>query len=233
VAQRIGRLPEAALVVNLDRNGLSLEEMRTLLHEFGHALHNNLSQTRYTSQAGTNVLHDFAEAPSQMLEDWVYDAGVLKLMQEVCATCKPVPDDLLARARAANEFGKGYFYARQHLLAAYDLALHGPEPIDPLLLWSRMEAGTPLGHVEGTKLPAGFGHIASGYAAGYYGYLYSLVTAMDLRTAFAADRLDAKVGMRYRNTVLARGGEKPPLELVNEFLGRETNSKAFFDFLKK
>ncbi|WP_348755787.1 M3 family metallopeptidase, partial [uncultured Aquincola sp.] len=85
----------------------------------------------------------------------------------------------------------------------------------------------------GTMLPAGFGHIAGGYAAGYYGYLYSLVVAMDLRTAFEGHRLDPAVGQRYRSTVLARGGEVPPLELVKGFLGRDTNAKAFFDDLKR
>jgi thimet oligopeptidase len=87
--------------------------------------------------------------------------------------------------------------------------------------------------VPGTKFPAGFAHVATGYAAGYYGYLWSLVVAMDLRTAFDHDRLDPKVGMRYREKILAPGGQRPPKELVREFLGRETNSKAFFDYLKK
>lgn len=237
VSTASGRQPMAALVVNLDRQGLSLEEMETLLHEFGHALHNNLSQTRYTAQAGTSVLHDFVEAPSQMLEDWVYDPGVMALMQQVCSDCKPVPEALLRQAREARDYGKGITYARQHLYAAYDLALYGPrpgqQPVDPQALWARMEGATPVGHVKGTMLPASFGHIAGGYAAGYYGYLYSLVVAMDLRTAFEGHRLDPAVGQRYRSTVLARGGEVPPLELVRGFLGRDTNAKAFFDDLKK
>ncbi|MCR5864870.1 M3 family metallopeptidase [Aquincola sp. J276] len=235
VSTASGRLPMSALVVNLDRKGLSLEEVETLLHEFGHALHNNLSRTRYTAQAGTSVLQDFVEAPSQMLEDWVYDPEVLGLMQQVCADCKPVPREMLAQARRARDHGKGLTYSRQHLYASYDLALYGPrpagQPVDPLALWVAMEGATPVGHVQGTMLPAGFGHIAGGYAAGYYGYLYSLVVAMDLRTAFEGRRLDAAVGKRYRDSVLAQGGQKPPLELVRDFLGRDTNSKAFFDYL--
>ncbi|HEX2013401.1 MAG TPA: M3 family metallopeptidase [Roseateles sp.] len=230
---RIGRTPTAALVVNFDRQGLTLDEVETLLHELGHAVHNNLSATRYASQGGTAVMHDFVEAPSQMLEDWVYDKRVLKLMQEVCAGCKPVPDALVDQAVAAKEFAKGSQYGRQHLYASYDLALYGPERPDPLALWAKMEGATPLGYVPGTMFPAGFAHIAGGYGAGYYGYLWSLVLAMDLRTAFKDDKLSPETGRRYRDIVLGNGGQKPAPELVREFLGRESNAKAFFDYLRK
>jgi thimet oligopeptidase len=232
VATRKGRLPQAALVVNLDRKGLTLEDLETLLHEFGHALHNNLSATRYTLQGGTNTVHDFAEAPSQMLEDWVYDPRVLALFAQVCPTCQPVPPRMVEQARAARDHAKGVFFARQHLYASYDLALYGRDPADPMALWARMEGATPLGHVQGTRFPAGFSHVASNYGAGYYGYLWSLVVAMDLRTAFEADRLDPGVGRRLRSTVLSQGGQRPPEHIVRDFLGRETNSKAFFDHLK-
>ena len=228
-----GRTPVAALVVNFNRRGLTLSEVETLLHELGHAVHNNLSQTRYAVQAGTAVMQDFVEAPSQMLEDWVYDKKVLKLMTEVCPSCKPVPDDLVDRAVAAKNFAKGSKYGRQHLFASYDLALHGADMPEPMALWARMEAETPLGYVAGSKFPAGFAHLAGGYGSGYYGYLWSLVLAMDLRTAFAADKLDPTVGMAYRRKVLGQGGQHPAPELVDDFLGRPWNSKAFFDDLRK
>jgi thimet oligopeptidase len=227
------RAPQAALVVNLDRKGLTLSELETLLHELGHSVHADLSATRYAMQAGTHVKRDFVEAPSQMLEDWVYDPKVIATFAEVCPSCKPVPAEMLAKARAARDYGKGMQFARQHLYASYDIALHGPDAPEPMALWARMEGATPLGYIEGTKFPASFGHLAGGYAAGYYGYLWSLVVAMDLRTAFTADKLDPAVGMRYRKTVLANGGQQPPQDLVREFLGRETNSKAFFDYLAK
>jgi thimet oligopeptidase len=229
----MNRLSEAALVVNFNRNGLTLDELETLLHELGHSVHNNLSATRYLSQAGSNVMRDFVEAPSQMLEDWVYDRQVLKLFAEVCPACKPVPDALLDQAIEARHFGKGMRQSRQHLYASYDLALYGPEQQDPLALWAKMEGAKPLGHVPGTMFPAGFAHIASGYSAGYYGYLWSLVVAEDLRTAFAANKLDPAVGQRYRQTVLANGSQRPPQQLVRDFLGRDFNAKAFFDDLKR
>ena len=229
----LNRPSQAALVVNFDRQGLTLDELETLLHELGHAVHNNLSTARRALQAGTSVKFDFVEAPSQMLEDWVYDKQVVGLFAEVCPSCKPLPGEMLDKARAASHYGKGLRFSRQHLYAAYDLALHGSEAHDPLALWAQMEGDTPLGHVPGTWFPAGFGHIASGYSAGYYSYLWSLVVAMDLRTAFAANRLDPAVGRRYRDSVLAPGGQRPPQALVRDFLGRDFNAKAFFDDLKR
>lgn len=230
---RTNRAPQSAFVVNMDRKGLTLDELETLLHEMGHALHGNLSATRYASQGGTSVLRDFVEAPSQMLEDWVYDKRVLALFGEVCPACKPVPAEMIDRALVARDYGKGIAMSLQHLYASYDLALHAADAPEPQALWARMEGATPLGHVQGTMLPASFEHLSGGYAAGYYGYLWSLVVAIDLRTAFAADRLDPVVGTRYRKTVLAQGSQKPPRELVRDFLGRETDAKAFFEDLKK
>lgn len=232
-ATRDKRLPLASLVVNIDRQGLTLDELETLLHEFGHALHNNLSLTRYGSQAGTSTLRDFVEAPSQMLEDWVYDPKVLATFKNVCVTCKPVPGELIVQAVKARDHGKATRYARQHLYATYDLALHAANAPDPMSTWASMEGASPLGHVKGTKFPAGFAHIAGGYAAGYYGYLWSEVVARDMRTAFASDKLSPAVGARYRNSVLANGGQRPPQDLVRQFMGRDSNAKAFYDYLRK
>ena len=227
---RLHRSPQAALVVNFDRKGLSLEEIETLLHEFGHAVYNNLGTTRYSSNT---ELRDFVEAPSQMLEEWVYDPVVLAVMQEVCPACKPVPPQQLAKGKVAERYGKGVQYARQRLFASFDLALHDADAAEPMALWARMEGATLMGHVAGTMFPAGFSHVAGGYAAGYYGYLWSEVVAADLRTAFGANKLDGAVGRRYRDTVLANGGQLPPRFLVREFLGRESNSIAFFEDLKR
>ena len=228
-----GRLPTAALVTNFNREGLTLQELETLLHEFGHALHVTLSNTRYASQAGTSVKLDFVEAPSQMLEEWVYDERVLALFQQVCASCEPVPADLLQRAIASRSFAKGLQYARQHLYASYDLALYAQSAPEPLALWSQLEGATPLGHEAGSQFPAAFSHIAGGYSAGYYAYLWSKATAIDLHTAFAKDHLDTEVGRRYRDTVLANGGQIDANVLVTRFLGRAPSNAAFFDWLNQ
>lgn len=228
-----GRLPTSALVTNFDREGLTLDELETLLHEFGHALHGALSATRYSSYAGTNVKLDFVEAPSQMLEEWVYDARVLALFGEVCPTCEPVPADLLERAVRSRSFAKGLQFSRQHLFASYDLALHGRDAPEPMATWARMEGATPLAHEKGTMFPAAFSHLAGGYGAGYYAYLWSLATAQDLHTAFALDPLDAQVGRRYRDTVLGNGGQVDPGDLVTRFLGRPAGNEAFFKWLDR
>lgn len=232
-ATSVGRTGAAALVANLSRDGLTLYELETLLHEFGHALHGMLSATRYASQNGLNTPLDFVEAPSQMLEEWVYDPAVVAWMQSGCKDCEPVPRELLMQAERARHFGKGLEFARQHLYASYDLALYGRQAVDPMGLWARMEAATPLGHVKGTRYPAGFEHVAGGYAAGYYGYLWSLALAEDLRTAFAADKLDATVGRRYRDVVLAPGAQRPPVESMVQLLGRPASREAFFRWLDK
>jgi thimet oligopeptidase len=228
-----GRLPAAALVTNFHREGLTLDELETLIHEFGHALHQTLSTTRYSSNAGTSVKLDFVEAPSQMLEEWIYDAKVLALFGQVCASCKPVPPDLLQRAVQSRSFGKGLQFARQHLFASFDLALHAKDAPEPMATWERMEAATPLGFEKGSRFPASFEHLVGGYGAGYYAYLWSLATAQDLRTAFEADPLDPAVGHRYRDTVLANGGQVDPNELVSRFLGRPQGNEAFFKWLDR
>lgn len=230
---RTGRRAAAAMIGNFDRKGLTIEELETLLHEFGHGMHSMLSQARYAQQSGTNVLQDFVEAPSQMLEEWVYQPEVLALFQEVCPQCKPVPPELIRQVNASRSFGKGIRYARQHLYASYDLALHGATLRDPLELWAEMEGATPLGYVKGTMLPASFGHLASGYAAGYYGYLWSEVIAKDLQAAFAGHMLDPALGARYRQAVLENGGQRKPDALLRQFLGRDSNGTAFFNYLKQ
>ena len=233
-ANSTARLPAAALVMNVDRQGLSLDELETLLHEFGHVLHLLLAQPRYVGQGAFTVPADFVEAPSQMLEAWVYDPRVLALFQAVCHRCPPVPDGLLARARRARELGKGIEFARQLDYATYDLALYGARPEDPLVLLERVEGATALGHVPGSMFPASFTHIADGgYDAGYYGYLWSLAMAEDLRTAFGDDKLDAAVGRRYRDSVLAGGGQVAPAELLQQFLGRASDNRAFFASLAR
>jgi thimet oligopeptidase len=227
------RTPAAALVVNFNSDGLSLQELETLLHEFGHALHSLLSTTRYTAQGGTNTQLDFVEAPSQMLEDWVYEPKVLALFQTTCPTCEPVAPEVLAQARLARDFGKGITIGRQLLFTRFDLALHTQNQAHPMRLWQSMEAKTPLGHVPGSMFPASFSHIAGGYGAGYYSYLWSMVLAEDLRTAFLNNKLSSEVGQRYRQEVLAQGGQAPPLRLMQRFLGRPFNDEAFLKSLKK
>jgi thimet oligopeptidase len=227
-ASRIARRsPSAALVANLDRRGLDHSELETLMHEFGHVMHNVLSRTDYQPNAGTAVKNDFAEAPSKMYEEWARREQTLALFKEVCAECPQLTSGQIGQLESARRYGQGIRYARQWLYSAYDMAL-SLEPRAPLLVWKEMESATTLGHVEGTMLPASFSHIASNYAAGYYGYMWAEVLALDMLSAFKGNLMDPAVGLRYRDTILAQGGQVEEMDQVRKFLGREPSSDAFF-----
>jgi len=226
-SSRAHRTPLAALVTNFNREGLDHNELETLMHEFGHVMHNVLSTVEYNPQAGTSVKGDFVEAPSQMFEEWARREQPLELFKQVCPECPHLGHDEIARLDAARRYGQGTLYARQWLFAYFDMEMStNPQP--PLALWSKLESATPLGHPEGTMFPASFSHIASNYGAGYYGYMWSQVLALDMLSPFRKDMLDANVGRRYRDTVLSQGGQDEEMNLVKRFLGRKPSSDAFF-----
>ena len=222
------RKPASIMMANFNRTGLTASELRTLLHEFGHVLHGVLSTARYAAQAGTSVKRDFVEAPSQMFEDWARRPESLAVFAEVCPQCPRLTAEQIKRIENARNFGRGIHYSGQLLYADYDMTLHSGAPKPSLDTWITLEKATPLGHVEGTMKPANFGHLMGGYAAGYYGYLWSEVLAYDMLAAFNGRLMDEKLGRRYRATVLSRGGEQPPRQLVESFLGRPLSPDAFF-----
>ena len=221
-----GRTPLAALVTNFNREGLDHRELETLMHEFGHVLHRVLSRTDYVRHG--SVKRDFVEAPSQMYEEWVRREQPLALFKQVCPKCPQLTPAQIERLDSARRYGQGIQYARQWLYATFDMAL-STEPQPPLALWKKLESATPLGYVEGTSFPSAFSHIAgSGYAAGYYGYMWSEVIALDMLTPFKKNMLDPKVGQRYRDAILAQGGQREEMQEVRDFLGREPSNEAFF-----
>lgn len=229
VSAALGRTPITVLVANFNRSGLDSDEMETLTHEFGHVLHGVLSNARYAVQAGTSVERDFVEAPSQMYEEWARHKETLALLAQFCKSpCPAVDEQLAGKLKAAHNFGRGIRYARQLLYASFDMTIYNASPGDPLSVWQRMEGATPLGYVEGTQFPGSFNHVMSGYGAGYYGYMWAEVLALDMLTAFNGKLLNPQVGARYRQKILSRGSELPGMEMVRGFLGREPNSKAFF-----
>jgi thimet oligopeptidase len=228
VSRRLGRKPVSVLVTNFDRVGLTHGEVETLLHEFGHVLHGVLSSTEYNQHAGTSVERDFVEAPSQMYEEWGRRTESLSLMDQHCQTCPLMDDALVERLNASRRFGSGIDYGRQHLYAAFDMALSGEAPRHSIDVWKEMEAATPMGHLDGTSFPGTFEHIASGYAAGYYGYMWAKVIALDMLSAFGGNLMNASAGRRFRDLILSRGSEQPARQLVEQFLGRPVSSEAFF-----
>ena len=222
------RTPVSVLVTNFSREGFNQDELDTLFHEFGHIMHGVLSKTRYVLNAGTGVKRDFVEAPSQMYEAWSRRPESLALFASVCASCKPIDAKLIERMNASRAFGQGRRYATQRLFAAYDMSLHTPVAVDPLQAWIDLASKTPLGYEPGTLFPAAFGHLMGGYQAGYYGYMWSEVLALDMRSAFGTNVMDTAKGAKYRKLILESGGERPPAELVQAFLGRKPSPEAFF-----
>ena len=152
----------------------------------------------------------------------------LSLLRDHCGHCPAIDESLVKRLNAARKFGAGIDYGRQLLYASFDMALSSEKPGRALEAWAHMEGRTPMGYVPGTQFPGTFEHIASGYAAGYYGYMWAKVIALDLVSAFGADLMNSDIGRRFREMILSRGSEEPARELVERFLGRPVASDAFF-----
>ena len=228
VSTRLNRTPVSVLETNFDRKGLTHSEVETLFHEFGHILHGVLSRTEYNPEGGTSVMRDFVEAPSQMFEEWARRKESIALLKRQCMDCPTLDPELIKRLDQARRYGAGVRYSGQHLLAAFDMRLTGPEPGPAQATWVGLQNATPLGYVEGTQFPGTFSHLLNGYGAGYYGYMWSEVLALDMLSAFDGNIMDPKVGRRFRDVILANGGQIPAQDLVKKFLGRAPNSKAFF-----
>jgi len=228
VSTRASRTPVSVLVTNFDRRGLTHDEVETLFHEFGHILHGVLSETEFNFHAGTSVQRDFVETPSQIYEEWTRRLDSLDRMRLVSPDTPVMDASLVERLNQARRFGQGLRYARQWLYATYDLALTGPTPGPSMEVWERMEGATALGHVDGTAFPGTFAHIVGGYAAGYYGYMWAEVIALDMLSVFGDTLVNTPVGRRIRTDILSRGAQEPASVLVERFLGRPVKADAFF-----
>ncbi len=226
--------PVSAIVANFTKptptqpSLLRHSEVVTLFHEFGHILHQTLTRTRRARFSGTATERDFVEAPSQMLEHWCWDAGVLRSFSRHYETGEPLPEALLEAMVAAKNLDSGVMTLRQTYFASLDFAYHSPGfGGDTTKVAADLHEITGFPYTPGTHFQSGFGHLF-GYDAGYYGYLWSHVFGDDMYTRFeTAGPLDAKIGAEYRQRVLERGGAVDGDELVRSFLGREPNSDAF------
>ena len=236
------RLPEGVLVCNFPQPKpgapalLEHGEVRTFFHEFGHLLHHVLGgHTRFAAHSGVATEWDFVEAPSQMLEEWIWDPAVLARFARHVETGEPVPAELVARMKAADEYGKGLQVRQQMFYAAVSLELHRrpPEGLDTTALVAELQPRyTPFRHVEGTYFHESFGHL-DGYSAIYYTYMWSLVIAKDLFGQFhAAGLMDPATARRYRREVLEPGGSRPAAALVEAFLGRPSGFESYRAWLE-
>jgi thimet oligopeptidase len=215
---------------------LTHSELDTVFHEFGHIMHQTLTHAPYGFLSGSAVAQDFVEAPSQMLENWVWDPSILKRVSGHYSDSKQkMPDDMIAKIVASRDFNRGYFYSRQLSLGLTDMALHTAQgPVDVTQTCQRIHKDVMgFDAVAGSHFCAGFGHLMGGYDAGYYGYLWSEVFAVDMFTAFEKDGLlSSKTGGRYRDTILEQGNMLDAVDLLTEFLGRAPNNSAFLKKLR-
>ena len=228
------QLAEGALVCNFSRGLMEHDHVVTLFHEFGHLVHHVLAGGgEWTRFSGVATEWDFVEAPSQMLEEWAWDADILRSFA-TNADGEPIPADLVERMRAADDFGKGYVARTQMFYAAMSYWFHTDRPADLTAAMRELQARySPFPYIDGTHMFASFGHL-SGYSSAYYTYMWSLVIAKDLFSAFDADDLFAPdVAGRYRDRVLAPGGSKDAADLVADFLGRPYTFDAYAAWLTR
>jgi peptidyl-dipeptidase Dcp len=206
---------------------LSLDEVSTLFHEFGHALHGILSNCTYSSLAGTNVARDFVEMPSQVLENWATQPEVMKEYAHHWETGQPIPDDLIQKMNNAKYFNQG-FATVEYLAASYlDMDWHtisGEAPSDVVAFESqRMDAINLIPEIVPRYRSTYFRHIfGGGYSAGYYSYIWAEVVDADAFQAFKeAGLFDRKTADKFRKYILAAGGTDDPMVLYKKFRGRE------------
>jgi thimet oligopeptidase len=231
-------LPEAVLVCNFPRPSsddpglMEHGDVVTFFHEYGHLLHAIFrGNTRWI---GPDPEWDFIEAPSQMLEEWAWDPGVLQTFAKHYKTGEPLPVDVAKRMKTADDFGRGLQVRQQMFYAALSLDLYNrnPKGLDSTELVAQLQDRyTPFKYVKGTYMQEAFGHL-DGYSAIYYTYMWSLVIAKDMFTVFKHDGLiSPEAAARYRHAVLEPGGSKPAAMLVTNFLGRPYGFQAYEDWL--
>lgn len=234
------RLPLVALVCNLNEPQgdkpalLSHDDVETLFHEFGHGLHGIFSQSRYARFAGTGVARDFVEAPSQMLENWVWDPAVLGTFAKHYKTGEPLPVALLEGMKKARTLGSGIETQGQVYLGEMDQKFHlapGGKIDTTKAAFDVYNAATVYKQLPGTLPEAAFGHLV-GYEGAYYGYLWSLVYAQDMFTRFESKGLlNPEAGKWYRDNILAKGGTEDEMDILKAYLGREPKMDAFLKSL--
>ncbi|HET8603788.1 MAG TPA: M3 family metallopeptidase [Marmoricola sp.] len=228
------QLAEGVLVCNFPRGLMDHHEVVTLFHEFGHLLHHVLAgRHEWVRFSGVATEWDFVEAPSQMLEEWAWDAEVLRGFASD-ADGTPIPTELVDRMREADEFGKGLLARTQMFYAAVSYRFHQERPADlTARLWQLYDEYSLVRPLQGTHFHTGFGHL-EGYSSGYYTYMWSKVIAKDMFSAFdPADLFAPEVARRYRDTVLVPGGSRDAAALVAEFLGRPYDAEAFTAWLTR
>lgn len=228
--------PVSAIVANFNKptpqapSLLPHKDVETYFHEFGHIMHQVLTRAKYPRFSGTSVAQDFVEAPSQMLQNWIWQKDILEsLSGHYKDRSQKLPPELLQKLLDAKNVNSGLKYLRQVFFATYDLTCHTREIPDTTALYAKlMEEIALIPMSPGTRPQAGFGHLMGGYDTAYYGYLWSEVYAQDMFSRFEKEgTLNPELGRQYRRLILEPGGSVEEGLSLRTFLGREPNEEAF------
>jgi thimet oligopeptidase len=204
-------------------------EVETLFHEFGHILHMSLTRAEFTRFSAASTEWDFVEAPSQIMEHWVWQPDVLARFARHYKTGEPIPRELVERMAGSRYLNVGLRATRQVFFGIVDLALHATtaKPDMEAAMRDSWQV-TQLPYPEDTFFLAGFGHLMGGYDAGYYGYLWAEVIGDDMWGRFADEGITSpEVGADYRRAILEPNGSKTGDDLVAGFLGRPASIETY------
>jgi len=214
---------------------LTFDEVRTFLHEFGHATHGMLSEVHYESLSGTSVPRDFVELPSQLLENWAVEKEFLNKFAFHYITNEVIPDELIQKIKNSDNYLAGYASCRQLTFGLLDMMWHttNPNTIEDVVSMERKAIARTefLPTVEGTCTSTAFSHIFSGgYAAGYYGYKWAEVLDADAFSLFKENGIfNKETADAYVENILSKGGSDKPMTLFVKFRGREPQINALLE----
>ncbi len=227
-------LPICSMVANFPNpntgDGLmTFDEVETLFHEFGHVLHNGIGKSKYTRFVGANCEWDFVEAPSQIMEHWVWKVDCMKRISKHIESNKALSEKICKKLNKSKNIGVGLLTLRQVSFGLADQHLHGENYKDSLLeIEHAAQKVTTISYPKDINHLAAFGHLLGGYDAAYYGYLWAEIIGDDLFSRFENEGiLSNSVGIEYKNTILKPGGTMPAESMVKNFLGRKWNDEAF------
>ena len=210
---------------------LTLDEVETLFHEFGHGLHGLLTKCNYAGISGTNVVRDFVELPSQIMEHWATEPEVLKMYAKHYKTGESMPDSLINKLLKQKTFNQGFMTTELLAAAILDMNLHNLKDVKGLdVVAYETEAMNKLGlitEIAPRYRTTYFNHIIGGYAAGYYSYLWANVLDSDAFEAFKEHGIfDQKTASLFRSNVLEKGNSEDPMTLYKNFRGAEPKLDA-------
>lgn len=239
-SQNKNQRPHISIVCNFSKptqkqpSLLTFQEVTTLFHEFGHALHGMLANTTYSSLSGTSVFWDFVELPSQIMENWCYQPEALALYAKHFETGEVIPNEIIKKIKKAAHFQEGLRTLRQLSFSYLDLSFHNQqaEQIENLKAHEKNQ----ISHLQFTQdspencMSTSFSHIfQGGYAAGYYSYKWAEVLDADAFELFLENGIfDTKTANSFLNNILSKGGTEHPMKLYKKFRGKEPDLSALF-----